>query len=151
VLSPAAETVRRQSDSKYTLKDTVAHIPEERATTTFENALYTFRIIESHHYKSVILVTSNYHMPRSLALLQLFLAGKDVRVNIHQVHGATDVVAVNATMLKLVYNEMVDFWGSLFEYVSYQFTGMPAEKQMKKSAFSLYLRALVLLDVKPTW
>jgi uncharacterized SAM-binding protein YcdF (DUF218 family) len=51
-------------------------IQEDQATTTFENALYTSRIIKAHRYQSVILVTSDYHMPRSLALLQLFLAGE---------------------------------------------------------------------------
>ena len=151
VLSPATETVRRQLDSKYTLKDTVAHIPEERATTTFENALYTFRIIEAHRYKSVILVTSDYHMPRNLALLQLFLAGKDIRVHIHRVCAAANAVAAKTTLLKLVYNEMVEFWGSLFQYVTYQIKGMPAEKQGKESAILLYLRSLVLLDVYPLW
>jgi len=54
-------------------------------------------------------------------------------------------------LLKLVYNEMVEFWGSLFEYVTYQVKGIPVEKPVKKSAFLLYLKSLVLLDVKPSW
>jgi hypothetical protein len=67
------------------------------------------------------------------------------------VHGVVDAVVVNATFLKLVYNEMVEFWGSLFEYVSYQVKGMPAEKPMQKSALSLFLRSVLLLDAKPAW
>jgi hypothetical protein len=90
-------------------------------------------------------------MPRSLALLQLFLVGEDVRVHIHMVHGAADVAAVNAALPKLVYNEMVKFWGSLFEYVSYRVKGMPAGKPVQKSVLSLYLRSLVLLDVNQWW
>ena len=151
VLSPATETLRRNSDSKYARKDTIAHIPEDRATTTFENALYTSRIIEAHRYKSVILVTSDYHMPRSLALLQLFLVGNNVRVQIHQVHAAADAAAAKVTLLKLVYNEMVKLWGSLFEYIRYQALGVPAEKPVNKRALSLYLRSLVLLDANPSW
>jgi uncharacterized SAM-binding protein YcdF (DUF218 family) len=37
------------------------------ALDTAGNASETARWIKSHHYKSVILVTNNYHMPRSLA------------------------------------------------------------------------------------
>jgi len=62
-----------------------------------------------------------------------------------------DAAAVNATLSKLVYNEMVEFWGSLFEYVTYQVKGMPVEKQGKESAILLYLRSVVLLDVNPAW
>ncbi len=111
--------------------------------------MYTSRIIEAYRYKSVILVTSDYHMPRSLALLQLFLAGKNVRVHLHRVRAAA--AAAKPLLLKLVYNEMVEFWGSLFEYVSYQVRGEPAVKPVKKSALAVYLRSLVLLDVKPSW
>jgi uncharacterized SAM-binding protein YcdF (DUF218 family) len=151
VLSPATDRLRRYYNSKYALKDAIDHIPEEAATTTFENALYTSRIIKDRCYKNIILVTSDYHMPRSLALLRLFLAGKDVRVHLHLVHAADAATAVNAVLPKLVYNEMVEFWGSLFEYAAYQLRGMPVEKTVKKSVFMQYLRSLVLLDVKPSW
>ncbi len=147
VLSSATETLRRHCDSKYGRKDSVVQIPEDQATNTPENALYTSRIIQAHGYKSVILVTSDYHMPRSLALLRLFLAGKNVRVHIHKVRGPADAAPVNRTFLKLVYNEMVGFWGSLVEYAAYQVNGKP----LKKSAFSLYLKSLVLLNVKMPW
>jgi len=151
VLSPAIDTLRCRFDRKYALKDTVSHIPEDQATTTFENALYISRIIMANQFKTVILVTSDYHMPRSLALLRLFLAGTGVRVHAHPVYGPSGAVAVNATLLKLVYNEMVEFWGSLFEYIDYLIRGKTAERPVKKSAFSLFLRSVVLLDVKPAW
>ena len=106
VLSPASDKLRRQYDRKYALKDNVAHVLEEEATTTFENALYISRIIKANQYESVILVTSDYHMPRSLALLRLFLAGTGVRIHAHPVYGPSGSVAVNATLLKLVYNEI---------------------------------------------
>lgn len=106
-------------------------------------------IIRRHRYKTVILVTSDYHMSRSLALLRLFLAGEDVRVHPHMVRRAKD--AASATLVKLVYNEMVEFCGSLYEYVSYQVTGTLSEKPVKKNALSLFLRSLVLLKVNPSW
>jgi hypothetical protein len=46
---------------------------------------------------------------------------------------------------------MMDFWGNLFEYVTYQVTGKLSEKPVKQSALSHYLRSMVLLDVKPSW
>jgi len=37
---------------------------------TIENAQFTKKILEEHHFKSVILVTSAYHMKRSLYLFR---------------------------------------------------------------------------------
>lgn len=148
VLSPANAAVRRHFDSRYALTNTVSHIPETDATTTFENALYTSRIITAHQYNVVTLVTSDYHMPRSLALLHLFLLGDDVRIHIHMVRGTG---VTNATRMKLVYNEMVEFWGSLFEYADYQIRGKIPEKPVKKGALSLLLRSVLLLNVNPSW
>ena len=149
VLSSSTDTLRHYYDRTCAVKDAVVHIPEDQAVNTFENALYTSRIIEANRYKTVTLVTSDYHMPRSLALLRLLLMGKDVRVHIHKVSGSGE--SVNAALLKLVYNEMIKLWGSLFEYVTYQVRGLPAEKPVKKSAISYYLRSLLLLDVEPSW
>lgn len=41
-----------------------------KANSTKENALETAQWLKEHNYKTVILVTSNYHMPRSLYLFQ---------------------------------------------------------------------------------
>ncbi len=40
------------------------------ASTTEENAIETADWVKQHNYKNIILVTSNYHMPRSLFLLK---------------------------------------------------------------------------------
>lgn len=149
VLSPATESFRQRRDKKYSIRKTVVHIPEENASTTFENALYASRIISAHQLKNVTLVTSDYHMPRSLALLRLFLAGKGVHIQPCPVHA--DTLANKSMLLKLTYNEMVEFWGSLLEYISWQATGQLPEKSLKKSQLSILLRSLFLLDVKPTW
>jgi len=45
------------------LPSNVKHIIEDKARTTFENALQTSRIITKHNFSSVILVTSSYHLP----------------------------------------------------------------------------------------
>lgn len=43
------------------------------ANSTEENALETSQWIKKNNYKSLILVTSNYHMPRSLYLFKHFM------------------------------------------------------------------------------
>ena len=111
VLSPATDKQRQSCDRKYALKNTVVHIIEDQANTTFQNALYISRIIKDQQLKTVTLVTSDYHMPRSLAMLRLLLAGKDIRVQSYKVDGrnqAEDIFAYNVTLMKLIYNEMVE-------------------------------------------
>jgi uncharacterized SAM-binding protein YcdF (DUF218 family) len=53
------------------------------ASSTEENALETAYWVKQHHYKKIILVTSNYHMPRSLFLLRK--AMPDVEIVPYQV------------------------------------------------------------------
>lgn len=43
------------------------------ASSTEENALETKEWIEKHKYKNIVLVTSNYHMPRSLYLFKFLI------------------------------------------------------------------------------
>ena len=45
------------------------------ATNTFENALETANWIEANEYKNVIIVTSDYHMKRSLHIIKNFSKG----------------------------------------------------------------------------
>ena len=148
VLSPADPGLRERLDEKYGLDEGVVHIAEPRAETTFQNALYASRIISEHDFDTVTLVTSDYHMPRSLALMKLFLAGRGVKVRVYMVAGPD---AARMVFFKLVYNEMVEFWGSMAEYAGWKITGeLPAEGR-PDGALVRFLRALLLMDVKPAW
>jgi len=148
VLSPASGALRERLDEKYGLDEAVAHIAEPRAETTFQNALYASRIISEHDFDTVTLVTSDYHMPRSLALMKLFLAGRGVNVRVYMVEAPDEARMV---FLKLVYNEMVEFWGSMAEYAGWKITGeLPAEGRPDRALVG-FLRALLLMDVKPAW
>jgi len=155
ILSPATGAFRDQCDRKYGLRTAVIHIVEERATTTMGNAMYVSAMIKAHQLSSVTLVTSNYHMPRSLALLRMFLVGEKVRISIHQVRGSCQppdaLGSYRTALLKLCYNEMVKLWGSLAEAFAHKVTVTLPEKQLKKSRFSGFLKSLVLLDVEPWW
>lgn len=45
-------------------------IKEEKSRNTYENALYTKQLCQEMHFQKVILVTSAYHLPRSVILFQ---------------------------------------------------------------------------------
>ena len=76
VVSPSSERLRRAWDQRYGLPDGVARLVEDQAHTTMENARQAARIIADRGLTSITLVTSDYHMPRSLVLLKLFLRGR---------------------------------------------------------------------------
>jgi uncharacterized SAM-binding protein YcdF (DUF218 family) len=118
VISPASENLLKSYNNTYELSPKVKQITEDKARTTFENALYTNKIIESHGFDSVILVTSSYHLPRSYFLLRILLLTSKVDVQPYGVPGpqrnGTNWLHSSVERRK-VFSEMVDFWGSLFE------------------------------------
>jgi len=88
MVSPASERQRRGWDRRYGLPENVGHLEETQARTTMENARQAARIIREEGLKSVTLVTSDYHMPRSLGLLKLFLWGQGVEIRPFKVRPA---------------------------------------------------------------
>ena len=119
VISPADDSRIKTYEKRYgSLK--AAYILENSARTTFENAYLISRIISEHHLRSITLVTSDYHMPRSYLLLRLMLLGKDVTV---QRFAAKSPFSAGGSWLwsekalKITYNEMIKLWGSLGEWV----------------------------------
>jgi len=50
-------------EEKYLLK-------EDKSRNTYENALYTKQLCQEKHFQKIILVTSAYHLPRSVILFQ---------------------------------------------------------------------------------
>lgn len=155
LVSPSSEKLRRAWDRRYGLPDGVAHLKEEQARTTFENAWQAARIIKERGLTSVTLVTSNYHMPRSLALLKVFLRGQGVRVEVRpfRVRPAGDRPPdYRLTLAKLVYNEAIECWGSVAEWAVWRLTGETLKTKGKDAArLVAALRDLLLLRVKPLW
>ncbi len=91
-------------------------IPEPHARTTYENAFYVAKIIKENHFKSVILVTSWYHMPRSYVLLYLNLLGKKVKI-------IPEIVGKRSLSFSTFFShscgiviEFAKVWGSLIEW-----------------------------------
>jgi uncharacterized SAM-binding protein YcdF (DUF218 family) len=55
-----------------------ALLPENEATSTYENAIYSKDIILEHEIKSAIVVTSNYHMRRTRLAFERVFRDTDV-------------------------------------------------------------------------
>jgi hypothetical protein len=55
----------------------------------------------------------------------------------------------HSTGWKMVYNEMVEFWGSLVELVKYGLSGELPEEAPGKSSLAGRLKQLLLFDVDP--
>ena len=83
---------------------------------TFQDALGTARKIKENGFKSVVLVTSDYHMLRSWVLLKL--AGTGVEVQRHVVPALKS--ASTKRQARLLALEMVKFWGNLVQVAQYR-------------------------------
>lgn len=151
-LSPATERRIQSLDKRFagTGKPPV-HMVEDRATTTFENALLTGRLIEAHGIRHCLLVTERFHMPRSLLLLRMVLAGKGVRIDPAPVEAkpyAVSPLRWSVREQKRAYNEMIEFWGSLVEVINYKATGQLPEPAQAESGIIKYLRDALLLEIR---
>jgi hypothetical protein len=150
VISPANNQQLKAYESKFSPSQSFGRIVENKARTTFENAVYTQRIIESNNFKSVILVTSWYHMPRSYVLLKTMLIGSHIHIQPHKVDTGTlnhENWYRHIVGWKMVYNEMVELWGSALEYLRYRINGNLSEKVPGRSGFMGWLKQLLLFKI----
>ncbi|MDX9787078.1 MAG: YdcF family protein [Desulfobacterales bacterium] len=150
IISPATEKVRKKYDKQYSRCGDWRHLVEDRAETTFQNALLTRRLIRDHGLKKIVLVTDAYHMPRSYGLLRLLMIGAGVTIiscdtgsNLY----AGNISTWSVKQVKRVYNEMVEFWGSMAEGVVYLFRGELPARNAKAHPVVGILRSLLLFDV----
>jgi uncharacterized SAM-binding protein YcdF (DUF218 family) len=151
IITPALESELAIFDKKYHLPPGMRHIGEPLARTTLENAVYSQRIIQRHELRSILLVTSAYHMPRSRACLNLCLLGTGVDVRVYYAltgrqNSLIDYVKTSKGV-KTLYNEMVRFWGSLGEWVAFKIRGKLPEKNPKDIPAVKFLKILLLFDV----
>ena len=129
IISPADSKKISAYQRKYTLPLSVNIIKEDKARTTFENALYCSQIIKHHKFNSIVLVTSDYHMSRSYLLMKIFLTGSGINIQFEGVESVK--YRTKEKQLKIVYNEMVRMWGSLVELVCFQFSRQVPETPLK--------------------
>jgi len=137
VISPASDNLLKSYKKTCELSPKVRQITEDKASSTFENALYTSKIIESLGFDSVILVTSSYHLPRSYFLLRILLLTSKVDV---QPYGVARAQGNGTSWLdssverRKVFSEMVDFWGSLFELLKEKLVFCEVDKIWKQDS-----------------
>jgi hypothetical protein len=151
VISPATDRKLGIYDRRFNPQREFDRIIEEKARTTFENAFYTVRIIEAHQFDTVILVTSWNHMPRSYLLLKTLLLGTDTKIRPYSV--ATGTLSRNnwyryAVGWKLLYNEMLESWGSFVEYMHFKISGELFHSQQAKTGLISRLKNELLFNVK---
>ena len=80
-----------------------------KATTTDQNARFTAPMIRKLQVKTVLLVTSWYHMPRALFLARLYLLGSSVKVYPFP----ADAAPIDWWRECIFWKEYLKFWGSL--------------------------------------
>jgi uncharacterized SAM-binding protein YcdF (DUF218 family) len=135
IISPAKPYELVNYDKRYDWKQDSKHIYETKARTTFENAVYIKLLIAEHHFKSVLLVTSTWHMPRSYFLLKTQLLFSGIKIyRVGSVCSSTGRLSwwESAKIRKLVYREFAKLWGSVGEYFIYLLNGKLPEKNLKE-------------------
>jgi uncharacterized SAM-binding protein YcdF (DUF218 family) len=124
----------------------VKMVTSGKGRSTFEDVYNTQQIINRHQYQSIILVTSSYHMPRSLFLLKasLLSSAPKVKVQYYPVKMATDLST--SMVMRLCYNEIAKLWGSTIEMVGYQLTHTLLMKNPKYLEAKKYIKARLLFQ-----
>ncbi len=92
-----------------------------RSRSTFEDVYQTVKTIKENRFRSVIVVTSSYHLPRALFLLGVYLKTSGLSVRIQGI--PVKLVQKPNIKLQQYLNEVIKFWGSLIEMTGYYFTG----------------------------
>jgi uncharacterized SAM-binding protein YcdF (DUF218 family) len=146
IISPAGEQnleVYRQHYSK--VKNT-RFLREKKARSTFENAYYSSRVIRRNGLKDVVLVTHDFHMARSYLLLKWMLIGSGVKVHPFKVPVAKGGNTVGAVLNieKRLFNETLQFWGSLLEGFSIACTGQIPSKSHKDCGWIKRIKEIIL-------
>lgn len=149
--SPAnPEKIRFLEDQFGVLDLGTSLVIEAKARTTFENALYIKEIVNNNGFASIILVTSFHHMPRSHFLLRTMLLGSDVKI----IPILVPIETTNETNWfqesmgrKLIANELIKFWGSLFEVGMYAVTGDVPQTSHKEMKVIKFLRSKLLFKI----
>ena len=117
IISPEIPGKIAEYNKRFNLRQTAITIIEDQAMSTFENALYTNELIDAHDFRNVILVTSDYHMPRSYFIMRL-LANRGVRIQRYSVYGNNESMSSLQRLCAkwdLLFFEMIELYGTLIQ------------------------------------
>jgi uncharacterized SAM-binding protein YcdF (DUF218 family) len=135
-------------DRKYGLPRTVSHLNGPAQTrSTFEDSIQARDLIEHHALKNIVLVTSDYHLPRSWLLLRGMTFGNGVKIYSVGVESGKNPSGI-WHHAKLTYNEMVKFWGSLCEMAYFKITGQLLYENPTAAKTARWLKEHLLFDVR---
>ncbi|OQX07535.1 MAG: hypothetical protein BWK76_24695 [Desulfobulbaceae bacterium A2] len=124
----ATQSVLQSYALRYSVPDTVRILPaSQRTHSTFEDALLAGQAIRHNKVNRVLLITSDYHLPRSLLLLRLQTIGSGAEILGLGVSSDGDPIP----RYKRNINEMIKTWGSLLQLCYYRCTGRPVSSASK--------------------
>lgn len=150
IVSPASVEMLDRLDKSYRSNHRYQYLIEDQAETTFQNALLISDIVKKYDLNSLLLVTNDYHMPRSYFLLRLQLLGHGVSVVPYLVEAGrfeANPLKWSVTQKKCIYNEMVELWGSLIEKAHYSVSRRFPEMGLKRNRVVKALRSIFLFDL----
>ena len=124
IISPEIPEKIAEYNKRFKLRQTAITIIEDQAMSTFENALYTNELVDAHDFRNVILVTSDYHMPRSYFIMRL-LANPGVRIqrySVYENNESTSSLQRLSQKWNLLIFEMIKLYGTLVQAAIYPLT-----------------------------
>ena len=103
--------------AKYGVPESVIMLPGGTSRSSFEDIHVTVQTALDRNLKSVILITSDFHLPRALFLMYAYnlSIGRDLRIQ----YTAARELTTPLKRLLLFYSEIVKFWGSAAELGGY--------------------------------
>ena len=124
IISPEVPEKIAEYNKRLNLRKTATTIIEDRAKSTFENALYTNKLDNAHDFKNIILVTSDYHMPRSYLIMRL-LTNPDIQIQRYSVYENNESMSSLQRLSQkwnLLIFEMIKLYGTLVQAAIYPLT-----------------------------
>lgn len=121
IVSPEIPEKIAEYNKRFNLRQTAITIIEDHAMSTFENALYTDKLVEAYNFRDVILVTSDYHMPRSYFIMRL-LTSPGVRIQRYSVYETNESTSSRQRLVqrwRLLVFEMIQLYGTLVQAAIY--------------------------------
>ena len=125
----------------------VEFVASEPSRTTFEDALALRKLVRDKKYKSVVLVTSSYHLPRALCLTKILFFGTEVNIQWFGVPLSGQEGSRALSHLKLYINEFFKFWLSLFEMLGYFLTEGPVIDNPLLWKIRVFIRSRMIFTV----
>lgn len=121
-------------------------VADSKSRSTFEDIFVARQAISKHSFRSVILVTSAYHLPRALFLLKSYFLAKNVRVDLQYYPVATPNESDFLQKMRVYGNEMIKFWGSSVEMLACMLTDTLLRDSPRFSALGNTIKARLLFE-----